>query len=103
MVSSMRLPEAGPSIRLFRSTLDSPWLCTTSPTILPTQTRAGRVLTADQEQGASSEGDLQFRVVTSSVTSGLTLLRILYQRRRRALGAVPPRARCVAPATVTWI
>src|SRR6266851_9113151 len=99
----MRLPEAGPSTRLFRSILGSHWLCTTSRMTLQIQDLGERVLTAEQEQGASSEGKLHFRVVTLSVISGLTLLRIPYQRRQKALGTAPPRARCVALATVTWI
>src|SRR5258708_33063212 len=97
----MRLPEAGPSTRLFRSILDSHWLSTTSRMTRQTQDPAGLVLTAEQEQGGFSEGKVHFRVVALSVTSGLTLLRILYRRRRKALGTAPPRVRCVAPATRT--
>src|SRR6266571_6714827 len=103
MVSSMRLPEAGPSTRLFRFIPGSLWPSTTSRMILQVQVPAELVLTAAQEQGASSGGNRRFRVASLSDTSGSTQHHILCQQTPRDLEAVRHKARCVALASVTWI
>src|SRR6266700_8076207 len=100
---STLLPEDGPSRRLSRSVLDSPWLSTILRMILQTQGRAERVRTADQAQGASSEGSLHFRQASSSATSGLIRLLIACPATRRVLEAAQPKGRYVVRVTAMLI
>src|SRR5437667_2709334 len=100
---STLLPEDGPSPRLSRSVLDSPWLSTILRTILQTRGRAERARTAEQAQGASSEGNLHFPVVSSSAISGLIQPPIPYLPPRKVLGIAQPKGRYAVRVTAMLI
>src|SRR5258708_35337513 len=104
MVRSMQLPVVGPSLRLSRATLAAPWPCTTSPTILPTQTRADRVPIADPVQDEFSVGNRRSIRVTETTLaiSGLIRPLIPCPRMPRALETAQPRARYVDRDTRMW-
>src|SRR5947207_12617547 len=101
MAPSMLLRVAGPSPRLSRSVVDSPWLSTILRMILQTLDRVGRGPIAVPEQGAFSEGNLHFREVSSPATSGLIQLLIAYLTW--ASGIAQPRGRYAGQAMATSI
>src|SRR5712664_2616725 len=104
MVRSTQSPVVGPSLRLSRSTLASLWLCTTSPTILPPQARAGRVRIVDPAQGASSVGKMHLipALELTLAISGLIRHLIPCPRMPRALETARHRARSVDLDSGTW-
>src|SRR6266851_2956085 len=104
MVRSMQLPVVGPSLRLSRATLASPWLCTTSPTILPTQTRVGRVRIADPALDESSVGNQRSirATVTTLAISGLIRHLTPCPRMPKGLETARHRARYVDLDTRMW-
>src|SRR6266567_1758803 len=104
MVRSMQLPVVGRSLRLSRATLASPWPCTTSPTILPTQARADRVRIADPALGASLVGEMHLipAVELTLAISGSTQHLIRCPRTTKDLATARHRARCVDLDTWIW-
>src|SRR6267143_3250668 len=104
MVRSMQSPVVGPSLRLSGPTLASPWLCTTSPTILRTPARAGRVRIADPAQGASSVGKMHLirALELTLAISGLIRHLIPCPRMPRGLETARHKGRYVDLDTRTW-
>src|SRR5438128_7294032 len=103
MAPSMLLRVAGPSPRLSRSVVDSPWLSTILRMILQTLDRVGRGPIAVPEQGAFSEGNLHFREVSSPAISGLIRPPIPYLPPRKVLGIAQPKGRYAVRVTAMLI